>query len=78
VFQKPEIKNIMAKVKVFINYNSVSVLLSAALEKKQRELGWEKTKQPVKDVKTRWNTTHDTLKRFVELKEPINKVLDEA
>ena len=78
IFEKPEIKNIMAKVKAFINYHTISVLLSSALEKKQKELGWEKTKQPVKDVKTRWNTTHDTLKRFVELKDPIIKVLDDA
>ena len=68
----------MAKVKAFIKYHSISVLLSSALEKQQRDLGWEKVLQPVKDVKTRWNTTHDTLKRFVELRIPITKVLDDA
>ena len=76
-FQKPEVQNIMAKVKAFITYHSMSVLLSSALEKKQKELGWEKVLQPVKDVKTRWNTTHDTLKRFVELKNPITKILND-
>ena len=78
IFEKPEVKNIMSKVKAFINYHSISVLLAAALEKAQKDLGWEKVLQPVKDVKTRWNTTHDTCKRFVELKDPISKVLDDA
>ena len=77
-FEKPEIKNIMAKVKAFVNYHNISVLLASALVKEQKDLGWEKVLQPVKDVKTRWNTTHDTLKRFVELKDPVTKVLDSA
>ena len=64
----------MSKVKAFINHHSMSVLLAAAPEKAQKDLGWKKVLQPVKDVKTRWNTTHDTSKRFVELKDPITKI----
>ena len=74
VFNKPEDKTIMSKVKAFINYHSMSVLLAAALEKVQKDLGWEKVLQPVKE----WNTTHNSSKRFVELKYPITKVLDDA
>ena len=64
----------MSKVKAFINYHSISVLLAAALEKVQKDLGWEKVLQPVKE----WNTTHNSSKKFVELKYPITKVLDDA
>ena len=59
----------MSKVKAFINYHSISVLLAAALEKAQKDLGWDKVLQPVKDVKT---------KDLFELKEPITKVLEDA
>ena len=78
VFEKAEVKNIIAKVKVFTNYYEKSTLLSAALVKQQEECGFEQVKQIVKDVKTRWNTTYDCLKRFVELKEPINKILEDT
>ena len=62
-FEKPEIKNIMAKVKAFINYHSISVLLASALEKEQKDLGWEKMLQPVKDVKTIGGTQPMTLSK---------------
>ena len=77
VFEKPEVKNIIANVKAFVNYCSNSVLLSSALRKKQEELGFSCIKSLVQDVKTRWNSTNDMTERFVELKEPIIAILDE-
>ena len=73
VFEKPEVKSITSHVKAFCNYNSV--LLSSALRKKQEELGFPSIKTLVQDVKTRWNSTHDMLERFVEVKDAVIAIL---
>ena len=75
VFEKPEITTIVTHMKAVVNYNSV--LLSSALRKKQEELGFKSIKTLVQDVKTRWNSTHDMLERFVELKDAIIGVLED-
>ena len=77
VFLKLELKNINGKIKSFLNYHSSSNLLNSALEERQKECGFETFKQPIQDVKTRWNTTYDSWSRFLELKEPINLILDD-
>ena len=77
ILEKPEIKNIIMNVRAVTNYTSI--LLSSALKRKQEELGWESKdiRALVQDVKTRWNSTHDMLARFVELEEPIKSLLGE-
>ena len=75
VFEKQEVKNIIANVKAFVNYSSYSVLLSSSLRKKQEEMEFSSLKSLVQDVRTRWNSTHDMMERFVELKDPITAVL---
>jgi hypothetical protein len=77
VFVKPEVTNIVANVKAFVNYCSHSVLLSESLRKKQVDLGYSSIKALVQDVRTRWNSTHDMLERFFELKEAIIQVLED-
>ena len=77
VFVKPEVTNIVANVKAFVNYCSHSVLLSESLRKKQVDLGYSSIKALVQDVRTRWNSTHDMLERFFELKEALIQVLED-
>ena len=65
---------LMALFKTALYWQVSPSVLAAALEKVQKDLGWEKVLQPVKE----WNTTHNSSKKFVELKYPITKVLDDA
>jgi hypothetical protein len=79
VLEKPEVKNMILSVRAFTNYAATSILLSAALRKKQEALGWEEKdhRALVQDVKTRWNSSFDMLERFLYLQEPIKKVLED-
>ena len=45
------------------------------MRKKQEELGFPSIKTLVQDVKTRWNSTHDMLERFVEVKDAVIAIL---
>ena len=47
------------------------------LLKKQVDLGYSSIKALVQDVRTRWNSTHDMLERFFELKEALIQVLED-
>ena len=50
VFEKPEVTNITANVKAFVSYSSSSILLSAAVKKKQEDLGFVSIKKGSKDA----------------------------
>ena len=77
ILEKPEVKNIVYNVRAFTNYAAFP-LLNAAMRSKQEEMGKDESeiKTLIQDVKTRWNSTHDMLERFVELQEAIKKVLE--
>jgi hypothetical protein len=54
-----------------------SALHRERLQEKQRELGFKDKKQLVQDNSTRWNSTYYSLQRAVELRQPVEAILDE-
>ena len=58
VLEKPQIKELIERIKKFVNYASNSILLSADCRKAAEEIGM-KYRQFTQDVPTRWNSTHD-------------------
>ncbi|CCE34912.1 uncharacterized protein CPUR_08851 [Claviceps purpurea 20.1] len=54
-----------------------SALQRERLEAKQKDLKFEEVKQLVQDNSTRWNSTYYSLQRAVELRRPLEAMLDE-
>jgi hypothetical protein len=55
-----------------------SALHRERLQEKQKGLGFKDQKQLVQDNLTRWNSTYYSLQRAIELRQPVEAILDEG
>ena len=74
ILEKPEIKKLVQVARDVSNFPNKSPKFAEALRDVFKEKDSPELKL-IQDVKTRWNSTHDMLKRMVEIKDVVQETL---